>query len=83
VANYYDNSVSRVDPASGAVRSAALTHEGRPLPNPTHLAPHGDALYALSSGTQGHLLTLDPDTLQLRGSVDVAGLPFDLLLVSP
>ncbi|MBF5045760.1 YncE family protein [Aggregicoccus sp. 17bor-14] len=83
VANYYDNSVSRVDLATGAVASAALESEGRPLPNPTHLARHGDALYALSSGTQGHLLTLEPDTLQLRRSVDVAGLPFDLLLVSP
>jgi DNA-binding beta-propeller fold protein YncE len=85
VANYYDNSVSRVDVGSGEVRSAALEREGRPLPNPTHLkqAPGGGALYALSSGTDGHLVTLDPDTLALRSSVDVAGLPFDLLLVSP
>ena len=84
VANYYDHSLSRVDGASGEVLTTApVDAAGRPLPNPTHLAPHGDTLYALSSGTQGHLLTLDPDTLQLRSSVDVAGLPFDLLLVSP
>jgi DNA-binding beta-propeller fold protein YncE len=79
VANYYDNSLSRVDPEGGAVTTVPLALGDARFPNPTHLARAGGALYALSSGTSGHLLTLDPATLAVTRAVKVGGLPFDLL----
>lgn len=81
VANYYDHSLSRVELSTGAVVTQPLAHAGKPLPNPTHVRRHGTRLYALSGGTTGALMTLDPDTLALERVVPAAGLPFDLLVV--
>lgn len=83
VANYYDNSLSRVPLEGGDVLTVKLTRGDSTYVNPTHLTLRDGTLYVLSSGTAGHLLTVDPRTLAVTRAVKVGGLPFDLLAPSP
>jgi sugar lactone lactonase YvrE len=83
VANYYDNSLSRVDVDAEEVHTVPFTFQGQVRPNPTHLVLHGDTLWALSSGTSGHLVALDAHSLSARQSFPMEGLPFDLVVIPP
>jgi len=81
--NYYSNSASLLDLASGEVTQLSLQLEGRTFVNPTHAAisPAGDTAYIVSSGTEGHLLLLDLATLRVRSAISIDGLSFDVVTI--
>jgi streptogramin lyase len=83
VLDYYSNAISRLDLATGAARTAPLADARRGYANPTHgaLAPGGRIAWVVSSGTEGHLLAVDPETLAVERAVPIDGLSFDVLAV--
>ncbi|MGC4000809.1 MAG: hypothetical protein QM767_26500 [Anaeromyxobacter sp.] len=83
VMGHYSDAVSRLDPALGTARTAPLQGQGRRYPNPTHaaLSPDGRTAYVVSGGTDGHLLDLDPDRLEVRRAFPIDGLSFDVAVV--
>ncbi|MEK6748212.1 MAG: hypothetical protein AABY83_03280 [Pseudomonadota bacterium] len=83
VANYYDDSLSMVDLASGDTRTWSLRVGETTYVNPTHTAvdPAGDTLYVVSSGTRGNLLAFDLTSSTFTHALPLGGLPFDVVSV--
>ena len=81
VLDYYANCVSFVDLESGAVRTRKLARDGKSYANPTHgaLAPDG-RVWLVTSGSDGHLLSLDAGSGEVLVDVPIAGLSFDVAI---
>ena len=83
VANYYDNSISWIVLDSGSVHTMATIYNKQRFVNPTHIVLSRDAkiAYVVSSGTKGHLLRLDLQTMKFIGMTPLGGLPFGIVAV--
>ena len=81
VANYYNNSVSKIELTNNNIYTQSLQFETQHFANPTHITRSFDEekLYVISGGTNGYLLTLEATTLSVTNSMKIDGLPFDVI----
>lgn len=80
VANYYNNSVSRIDLLTSSIISKPLQFNDHQYSNPTHLKLNGSGslIYLISGATKGFLLVLEPENLSVISSMQIDELPFDI-----
>lgn len=83
VANYYQNSVSFVDKASGVSSEFPLRLGQQQFSNPTKIGINTEQsfAYVVTSGTAGDVLELDLRRREFVRAFDVGGLPFDVTMV--
>ncbi|MFY3743657.1 YncE family protein [Anaeromyxobacter sp. Red801] len=81
--DYYSDSLSRLDLDTGEVRTERLRSAARPYANPSHaaLSPDGRVAWVVSSGTEGHVLAVDVETLAVARALPVDGLSFAVAVV--
>ena len=84
VANFYDNSISRINLLEKNVVTQKLQTAEQQFANPTHMNLSLDArrIYLISGGTNGFLLTLDSKTLEIVSDMQIGGLPFDIVNIN-
>ena len=77
-ANYYNNSLSIIDLASGQLTTYPLTYSEKNYSNPTQISLNedGTTAYVVSGGTNGYLLTFDLGTRRFTDAMPIGGLPF-------
>ena len=81
VANYYNNSISKISLLNKEVQTQLLKTEDQQFPNPTHMVRSWDQekIYLISGGTTGYLLTLDAEKLAIVSNMEIDSLPFDVI----
>jgi streptogramin lyase len=81
--DYYSNAVSFLDIAAKSAQTLPLEHDGLPYANPTNaaLSVDGQSAWLVSSGTDGHLLSLDIRSRQIVRDVGIDGLSFGVAVV--
>ena len=84
VANYYNNSISRIELSNKNIFTQALGTEDQQFSNPTHVSLSHDnqIIYLISGSTNGYLLTLDSTTLKIISNMQIDGLPFDIININ-
>lgn len=82
--DYYSNAISRVDLDAGTADTVRLDRGGAPYANPTQAAVASDrrSAWIVIGSTDGHLLQLDLQTLQVVRDLPIDGLSFGIALVS-
>ncbi len=84
VANYYNNDVSSIDRLTRQVTSKPLKFNEQVFANPTHLSvdKQRNSIFLVTGATKGNLLTLDSNTLQIKNSLPIDGLAFDIININ-
>ncbi len=81
--DYYSNAVSFLDLDTATAETLPLEHDGEPYANPTNaaLASDGRSAWLVSSGTDGHLLSLELASRAVVRDVPIDGLSFGVAVV--
>jgi streptogramin lyase len=81
--DYYSNAVSFLDIEAKSAQTLPLEHDGLPYANPTNaaLSSDGQSAWLVSSGTDGHLLSLDISSERIVRDVGIDGLSFGVAVV--
>jgi DNA-binding beta-propeller fold protein YncE len=81
--DYYSNSVSFLELATGTSSTVRLEHDGGAYVNPTQAAISSDgrSAWIVSSGTDGHLVELDLASRKVVRGLPIDGLSFGVALV--
>jgi hypothetical protein len=81
--DYYSNAVSFLDLDGATSETLPLEHDGEPYANPTNaaLASDGRSAWVVSSGTDGHLLSLDLASHTVARDIAIDGLSFGVAVV--
>lgn len=81
--DYYSNAVSFLDLDHESAETLPLEHDGQPYANPTNaaLASDGQSAWVVSSGTEGHLLSLDLPSRTITRDIPIDGLSFGVAVL--
>ena len=81
IANYYNNSISRISQNAEKIETSSLELDGKSFSNPTHITYSTDNrnLFVISGGTNGYLLTVNKENLKVNTAREIDGLAFDII----